>query len=107
MVWFRPGLLGGLMLLALASPRADTRGMRGDGGTVLFWGAVILGIVWLIRRATRGDSPRGPIVASTESPPDILDRRFAEGARTPRRDFSSTAPEQSNGSRKDSVQEPS
>jgi putative membrane protein len=50
---------------------------------VLFWGAVIFGIVWLIRGATRGDPTRGPTVASRESPLEILDRRFAEGAITP------------------------
>lgn len=41
---------------------------------VLFWGAVIFGIVWLIRDvADRRPEPR------TESPVDVLDRRFAEG----------------------------
>src|SRR5512133_1336151 len=42
---------------------------------VLFWGAVIFGIVWLVRNvADRRPEPR------TESPIDVLDRRFAEGA---------------------------
>lgn len=41
---------------------------------VLFWAAVIFGIVWLVRSATdRRPEPR------TESPLDVLDRRFAEG----------------------------
>jgi putative membrane protein len=78
--------------LALAIPLADSWGMHGDVGAgwmilmmsvmVLFWGAVIFGIVWLIRGATRGDWPRGPTVASNESPVEILERRLAEGAIT-------------------------
>ena len=49
---------------------------------VLFWGAVIFGIVWLIRDATFGRPPRGESPANKESPLEILDRRFAEGAIT-------------------------
>lgn len=45
---------------------------------VLFWGAVIAGVVWLIRGASWGGSPREPDV-SKEAPLEILDRRFAEG----------------------------
>jgi putative membrane protein len=42
---------------------------------VLFWAAVIFGIVWLIRTAVdRRPEPR------SESPIEILERRFAEGA---------------------------
>ena len=62
------------MNIAQAIPLADTWGMHGDVGAgwmilmmslmVLFWGAVIFGIVWLIRGATRGDSPPGSTVAS-------------------------------------------
>jgi putative membrane protein len=49
----------------------------------LFWGAVIFGIVWLIRdSAWRGSSARGEPPANKESPLDILERRFAEGAIT-------------------------
>jgi putative membrane protein len=47
---------------------------------VLFWGAVIFGIVWLIRSTEWGRSTRGEPPVSKESPLDILDRRFAEGA---------------------------
>lgn len=79
------------MAIGQIVPLADTWGMHGDVGwgwmtammifMVLFWGAVIFGIVWLIRgnawgSSTRGDGP----VTSKESPLDILDRRFAEGA---------------------------
>lgn len=65
-------------------PIADTWSMHGDIGTgwwivmvlgmVVFWGAVIVVGAWLLRGATE----RGP--ARGESPRDILERRFAEGA---------------------------
>jgi putative membrane protein len=42
---------------------------------VLFWAGVILGIVWLVRGGF--DGWRG---ARRETPGEILDRRFAEGA---------------------------
>jgi putative membrane protein len=45
---------------------------------LLFWGAVIAGIVWLIRGAGSGPWPREPN-AGKETPVEILDRRFAEG----------------------------
>jgi putative membrane protein len=64
---------------------ADSWGMHGDVGTgwmiammffmVLFWAVVILGIVWLVRGSN--DGWRG---GRRESPSEILDRRFAEGA---------------------------
>ncbi len=73
------------MNIAQAIPLADTWGMHGDVGwgwmtlmmalMVLFWGAVIFGIVWLIR----GSFDRHPERPS-ESPTEILERRFAEGA---------------------------
>ena len=50
---------------------------------VLFWGAVVFGIFWLIRGAARGEWWRSERPADKESPVDILDRRFAEGAITP------------------------
>ena len=43
---------------------------------VLFWGAVIVGIVWLVRSRS-SDRGRGE---RRETPLEILDRRFAEGA---------------------------
>lgn len=70
-------------------PLADAWGMHGDVGAgwmalmmvvmVLFWGAVVAGIVWLIRGIARGGSTSGGTVVSRESPVEILDRRFAEG----------------------------
>ena len=42
---------------------------------VLFWAAVIFGIVWLVRNMTDRRPEPG-----TESPLEILDRRFAQGA---------------------------
>jgi putative membrane protein len=74
-----------------AIPLADSWAMHGNFGwgwmtlmmipMLLFWGAIILGVVWLIRsspwsQATGGDSP------SKESAVEILERRFAEGAMT-------------------------
>ena len=67
---------------------ADTWGMHDVGVgwmvvmmgvMVLFWAAVILGIVWLVRgglagRNERREQPRTPTAT------EILDRRFAEGA---------------------------
>jgi putative membrane protein len=42
---------------------------------LLFWGGLIFGIVWLVRNTVdRRPEPRN------ESPIDVLDRRFAEGA---------------------------
>ena len=71
------------MNLALTFPLADSWGMHDGGGgwwigmmlvMVLFWAAVILGIVWLARGGF--DGWRG---GRRETPTEILDRRFAEG----------------------------
>ncbi len=73
------------MNITQAMTLADTWGMHGDVGTgwmilmmvvmVLFWGAIIFGAVWLIRGAFDGRPGR-----RSESPTEVLDRRFAEGA---------------------------
>lgn len=73
------------MTFASSIPLADTWGMHGDVGAgwmvgmmflmVLFWAAVVFGIVWLIRGPY--DGWRG---GRRETPSEILDRRFAEGA---------------------------
>jgi putative membrane protein len=73
------------MNLASMIPLADSWGMHGDVGAgwmvlmmflmVLFWAALIFGIVWLVRGGS--DSWRA---ARKESPTEILDRRLAEGA---------------------------
>ena len=75
------------MNIAFATPVADTW-MHGGWGwgwmslmmvmMVLFWGAVIFGIVWLIRGAAWGSTPRERDMPK-ETPAEILDRRFAEG----------------------------
>ena len=80
------------MDVTLAFQLADSWGMHGDVGwgwmmvmmigMLLFWGAIILGVVWLIRSATWGQPPQGDRLASKESPVEILERRFAEGAMT-------------------------
>ena len=77
------------MNIAQSIPLADTWGMHGDVGAgwmigmmvlmVLFWGGVILGIVWLIRGFARGGSASGERLVSKESAVEILERRFAEG----------------------------
>ena len=43
-------------------------------GMVLFWAAIILGIVWLARGGFDGWRE-----GQRETPTEILDRRFAEG----------------------------
>ena len=66
----------------------DTNGHMGGGwwivmmfGMVFFWAAVILGIVWLTRGApSAGPRYNGSSGERRESPLDILNRRFAEGA---------------------------
>ena len=74
------------MEIAQIIPVADTWGMHdGDVGwgwmvgmmfmMVLFWGAIIFGVIWLIRGAV-GSRPE----ERRESPTEILERRFAEGA---------------------------
>jgi putative membrane protein len=73
------------MNLISTVPLADTWGMHGDfggawmivmmGGMALFWGAIILGIVWLARGGFEGRRER-----RTDTPTDVLERRFAEGA---------------------------
>ena len=81
------------MNIAQIIPLADTWGMHGDVGwgwmtlmmplMVLFWAAVVFGIVWLIRSAARGGpAPSGETSVSREAPVEILERRFAEGALT-------------------------
>ena len=81
------------MNVAEIIPLADTWGMHGDVGwgwmalmmavMVLFWGAVIFGIVWLIRSvAGAGPAPSGETPVSSETAVQILERRFAEGALT-------------------------
>lgn len=69
----------------VAVPVADSWGMHGDVGVgwwfvmvigmVAFWGAVILGIIWLLRDARQ----RSHTVAG-DTPEDVLRRRFADGA---------------------------
>lgn len=82
------------MYAAQIVPLADTWGMHGDVGwgwmalmmavMVLFWGAIIFGIVWLIRSVAGGGlAPSAETRGSSETAVQILERRFAEGALTP------------------------
>jgi putative membrane protein len=68
--------------VALLADMWDTNGHMGGGWwivmmiwMVLFWGAVIFGVVWLVRGGTSGWSR----TERRETPLEILDRRFAEG----------------------------
>jgi putative membrane protein len=73
--------------IALATLVADTW-MHGDWGwgwmslmmvlMVLFWGGIIVGVVWLVRSAGGAAWTREGSM-SRETPVEILDRRFAEG----------------------------
>jgi putative membrane protein len=84
---YRERLGGGVVNIAQAALVADTW-MHGGWGwgwmtlmmvmMVLFWGAIIAGIVWLIRGVPWGASAGEPNVRK-ETPVEILDRRFAEG----------------------------
>ena len=76
------------MNFLLTVPLADTWGMHGDDvGTgwmivmmfvmVVFWAAIILGIVWLARGGFEGWGRREE---RRDTPSEILERRFAEGA---------------------------
>lgn len=76
--------IGGAVVLA---DLWDTNGHMGGGwwivmmfGMVVFWGAVIVGIVWLARGGSyAGPRDDGSPGARRESPLEILDRRFAAG----------------------------
>lgn len=74
--------------LTLAITLANSWGMHdGDVGwgwmvlmmgvMILFWGAIIFGIVWLARGGSEGWGRRE---RRSETPSEILERRFAEGA---------------------------
>lgn len=74
--------------MSTAFTLADTWGMHGDVGAgwmvgmmglmVLFWAAVIFGIVWIVRAGWRESSTRSD-PGRVERPIEILERRFAEG----------------------------
>ena len=53
------------------------------GVMVLFWGAVIFGIVWLIRASQAAVQRLRGDARQQETAVQILERRFAEGALTP------------------------
>lgn len=54
--------------------------MGGGIGMLLFWLLIIVGVIWLISALSpRGSSPAGSNAAPSESPLDILKRRYAKG----------------------------
>ena len=68
--------------IGLLADSWGTNGHMGEGWwavmmiwMVLFWGAVIFGIVWLVR----GGSPGWGRADRRETPVEVLERRFAEG----------------------------
>lgn len=69
------------MTLASLVPLADFDGHMdvGDGWwilMVLFWGLVVVGLIWVVRELGGGGRRRGP---DTADPLALLDRRLAEG----------------------------
>jgi putative membrane protein len=79
------GLAMNIASMALLADTWDTNGHMGGGwwivmilGMAVFWVAVVLGIVWLARGGSFATSAR----PRRETPIEILDRRFAEGAIT-------------------------
>jgi putative membrane protein len=101
----------------MAGLLADTWGMHGGWGAgwmilmmvgmVLFWTAIVFGIVWLIR----GGSDRRQ-AHRAEPPTEVLDRRFAEGAISvedyrQRRNILGNGPSETNGARKSDTPAPS
>ncbi len=66
----RPGLLGGFGLGFLV-----LRGL----GSLLFWVLLIAGIFLLFRTVTVSPSTSGTAVVASETPLDILKRRYANG----------------------------
>lgn len=89
-------LLGGIWLGMTGGSRYGYGGMMGGpggawgigfpymglvGGLVmlLFWGLVIAGIVWLVQSAIQGRQPPADTGSASESPLDILKRRYASG----------------------------
>ena len=80
------------MNLAVTLPLADNWGMHDGWGAgwmlvmmpmiLLFWGAIIFGVVWFIRAGGQGGSTHAETHTGSASPLEILDRRFAEGSLT-------------------------
>lgn len=54
-------------------------GWAGGLGMLLFWGLVIAGIVWLVRSTGQNRQPPADKGPSTETPLEILKRRYASG----------------------------
>jgi putative membrane protein len=52
-------------------------------GMLVFWGLVILGVVWLARTLTGEHRPTPANSASEPSALEVLDRKLAEGAIDP------------------------
>jgi putative membrane protein len=66
-----PGMMGGYGFPMM--------GWAGALGMLLFWGLVIAGIVWLVRSTTQGRQHPVDKEPASESPMDIIKRRYASG----------------------------
>jgi len=66
-----PGMMGGYGFPAM--------GWAGGLVMLLFWGLVIAGVVWLVWSVTRGSGQSNLGSHSSESPLDVLKRRYAGG----------------------------
>lgn len=66
-----PGMMGGYGFRPM--------GWAGGLGMLLVWGLVIAGVVWLVRSVTRGTGQSNIGSHSSESPLDVLKRRYAGG----------------------------
>ncbi|MBI1800218.1 MAG: SHOCT domain-containing protein [Chloroflexi bacterium] len=53
--------------------------LMGGIGMLLFWLFIIGGAVWLAQSVARGAGPAGMSAPASESPLDILKRRYARG----------------------------
>ncbi len=80
----------GVWLLTMGRGYGFGWGMMGRGmmfgypfmggiGMFLFWLLVIVGVVWLIQSSARGAGATGANAPASESPLDILKRRYAKG----------------------------
>ena len=51
----------------------------GGVGMFLFWLLIIVGVVWLVGSMSHNLAPANTIAPASESPLDILKRRYAKG----------------------------
>ncbi len=69
------GMLGRGMMGGFGFPLWFTGGI----GMLLFWVLIIVGVIWIVQSPPRGTETGGSIMPVSESPLDILKRRYAKG----------------------------